>query len=969
MAITLRLFALCIGSVTLFAAPPATPPFSWKSVNLQGMGYVSGIIAGTASPYDIYIRTDAGGAYRFDRSDKSWIPLLDSIGTDDVAVGVDSLAVDPSDPNTIYAGVEWVGARSEQTSVEILASHNRGATWNPMNLAPRRLASFPGAPYGGTTGERLAVDPQTPARIYYGSAQDGLWIWTGSQWIQASGGFPATTVNPGTVFVTCHPSGTIYAGVWGDGVWSSDDRGLSWRRILTAPNPARAAIGADGTVFVLLGGSIDPGTGGAIMRLRQGVWTDVTPPGVHDTFSGLTLDPADSQTLVVNLNHEMNIFRSSDQGDSWKKIPAASALNQPPYYPTFGLAAGCCNSGVLIDPVQPKRLFILAGFGVLRTDDITQDNPVWTWVMKNLEELVVDTVKAPPVVNVPGTNEPGADLLSGVADMMGFRHASRDVVPAATFPSFDYVAQATSIAYSAAHPENSAFVGWDHPTLKVKTGITTDNGKTWKPFADSSPGVAGNIAMGTANPRNLVWAPVRPSPVVYSLDGGATWKPSRLDSGAPLPLSWQIGNVWWNPQVLVADMVLPSTFYYFANGDFYSSSDGGATWAKKSVLDNAGGSVLYTINVSIVPHPLKAGDLWVTFARNRNIANPFRLMHSTDGGARFAPVASLASCNFIAFGKGNQADQPFIYAHGRKNSTDLDTIYKSEDGAATWIPVSDPARMQFGSILNLEADMRTRDLVYVATGGRGILYGYGPGSGLAGPDIPPSAVADAASLSSGPVSPGEMIVISAKDIGSPAEIAWSFDEAGSVSSTVSGVRVAFDGVSAPLMKASADQLSVMVPFAVSGRDYTNMEVTSGNRTSPPVTLPVGPANPAIFTADGSGKGQALAVLNSNGKSNTAAALAQAGEVLSLWLNGAGLLKGSLADGSAVTQAIPLAASVKVTVGGVPAKVEYCGSAPGAVAGIVRLDIRVPDGVHGTEVPVVATIGESRSTPEVTLALQ
>jgi uncharacterized protein (TIGR03437 family) len=81
------------------------------------------------------------------------------------------------------------------------------------------------------------------------------------------------------------------------------------------------------------------------------------------------------------------------------------------------------------------------------------------------------------------------------------------------------------------------------------------------------------------------------------------------------------------------------------------------------------------------------------------------------------------------------------------------------------------------------------------------------------------------------------------------------------------------------------------------------------------------------------------------------------------------LKGSLADGSVVTQAIPLDASVKVTVGGVPANVEYCGSAPGAVAGIVRLDIRVPEGVHGTDVPVVATIGENRSTPEVTLALQ
>jgi hypothetical protein len=43
--------------------------------------------------------------------------------------------------------------------------------------------------------------------------------------------------------------------------------------------------------------------------------------------------------------------------------------------------------------------------------------------------------------------------------------------------------------------------------------------------------------------------------------------------------------------------------------------------------------------------------------------------------------------------------------------------------------------MQFGEISALEGDMRTQDLVYVANGGRGMFYGYGPGSGIVRPGL------------------------------------------------------------------------------------------------------------------------------------------------------------------------------------------------------------------------------------------
>ncbi|MDX2097613.1 MAG: hypothetical protein SFW36_07535, partial [Leptolyngbyaceae cyanobacterium bins.59] len=52
--------------------------FTWRSVNLQGMGYVTGIVIHPSPPHDVYIRTDVGGIYRFDRQKQYWIPLTDS---------------------------------------------------------------------------------------------------------------------------------------------------------------------------------------------------------------------------------------------------------------------------------------------------------------------------------------------------------------------------------------------------------------------------------------------------------------------------------------------------------------------------------------------------------------------------------------------------------------------------------------------------------------------------------------------------------------------------------------------------------------------------------------------------------------------------------------------------------------------------------------------------------------------------
>jgi Big-like domain-containing protein len=729
--------------VSLGLVTPGLSGFSWESVNTQGMGYVTGLVVHPLAPNDIYIRTDVGGAYRFDRTNQYWIPLLDQYGILQSEIyGIASVAPDPTNINTVYIAAalgRTITGSSVFSPAEVLVSTDRGATWGATGLAAQGLYIGANDDYRGTTGERVAVDPNQPSVVYFATQQNGLWQGTASatpplmNWSQVGGGLPASPPAPGVSFILFDTSAgvtssgatrNLYAGVYGSGVWASVDGGITWSQISPLANPARAAVATDGTLFVTFGGD-EGGTTGSVSRYKAGTWTDITPFANGLSYSGVSSDPTNAAVVMVAVNSSMQIFRSTDQGNTWSAIVVGSFSYQPNYY--LAGATGWGNAALAIDPANPNRVWQTNGYGVIETENITAASTIWLWQMTNLEELVVQKIKVPPVATVPGTSIPGADLFSVVADMVGFRYASRDIVPLVPIASFPYVAQGTGITYCASQPENAAFVGWDETNSSTPmSGITSNNGLTWNPIPNTNPGTAGKIAMASDNPANMVWAPYNATPQ-YTIDAGTTWQ-LALYNGAPLPASWQLTNEWWTGDVLAPDLVAPGTFYYFDNGNFYYSSNGGATWTLGNTTWPQ--DPQWVINVSIVANPATAGDVWMAFDPDTNQPWTYQLLHSTDGGKTFSPITTLASANYVAFGKGATPSTPYLYVHGQVPGATADAIYKSEDLGVTWIQVSDPTLMQFGLIDALEGDMRTQDLVYVGNGGRGIFFGYGPASGI-----------------------------------------------------------------------------------------------------------------------------------------------------------------------------------------------------------------------------------------------
>ena len=66
----------------------------------------------------------------------------------------------------------------------------------------------------------------------------------------------------------------------------------------------------------------------------------------------------------------------------------------------------------------------------------------------------------------------------------------------------------------------------------------------------------------------------------------------------------------------------------------------------------------------------------------------------------------------------------------------------------------------------------------------------------------------------------------------------------------------------------------------------------------------------------------------------------------------------------------VAAACSATIAGQPVTVTYCGEAPDLTAGLLQVNLLVPQSVApGNAVPVTITVGGVTSQPGVTLAVQ
>lgn len=371
---------------------------SWKNVNLQGMGFVTGLRIHPTSG-DIYVRTDAAGVFRWDGT--KWNGLMDKLSLFNVTAtffSVESFAIDENTSGSsqvIFAAVGDNINDATYPTPRMLRSTDNGNTWTNLTGFPGSTIEMGGNQHWRHAGERLAIDPATTGAnrvIYFGTRNDGLWKSTdnGNTWSQvASGTFPSNSggtgnsgARGGISFVVFDPStdpsnrtvvsgqtvtkniyvGVIDGGSPSRGVYRSSDGGSTWSSIGTiAKNPVRAVFN-NGRLYIACNDNYtspwgETGGDGRIYLYdpATNTLTDKTPPTscpmwVTYSWTGIAVHPTNPNFVVVTPHNvtTQKIFYTTNflsGSPTWRVWADSSDLNSPcgtgTGYSVCATQAGC----------------------------------------------------------------------------------------------------------------------------------------------------------------------------------------------------------------------------------------------------------------------------------------------------------------------------------------------------------------------------------------------------------------------------------------------------------------------------------------------------------------------------------------------------------------------------------------------------------------------------------------------------
>jgi uncharacterized protein (TIGR03437 family) len=212
--------------------------------------------------------------------------------------------------------------------------------------------------------------------------------------------------------------------------------------------------------------------------------------------------------------------------------------------------------------------------------------------------------------------------------------------------------------------------------------------------------------------------------------------------------------------------------------------------------------------------------------------------------------------------------------------------------------------------------------------------------------------ADNAQLNS--VAPGQVVSLFGADLAPAAP----YTPAGGVAPSSNTFGVFFNGIPAPILYSSSQQINVQVPYEIAGASTVQMQVVSTqiqNPVSETRTLGVVARQPAIFlspaalasplpgwsTCGGAAEfGQAALALNADGTVNDSTNPAVAGSAVTVFLGGFGAATPALATGAiAPGPAVALSPSLDPGYPFTGTTVIATKSLPGSITGVAQVQLQ------------------------------
>ncbi|HXI70618.1 MAG TPA: LamG-like jellyroll fold domain-containing protein [Verrucomicrobiae bacterium] len=727
---TLHSFLLMLAGLLVVNAVEAQS-YNWKSVVIKGGGFVTGIVPHPNASGLMYCRTDVGGAYRWNATDGSWIPLQDYLGypNEEWSLdGVESIALDPQDTNRLYMTCGWLGVGRPNA---VLISTNQGASFTRVNTSFTMEANSDGR----GNGERLAVDPNLGSILFNGTRYDGLWksVNYGASWSKVTS-FPVNTTanNVGLVFVEFIKSSgvngsatpVIFVGVsqGGTNIYRSTDGGTTWTGITNgaAANfmPHRPAQDGLGNMYITFCDGPGPNNVGAGSVRKFNLTTlasiDVTPPTGQGGFAGVSVDKQNPNRLVVSTVDRWwpsdEVYRSTNGGTNWTELYTGATIDasSAPWiaYHAANPPVPHWIADIKIDPFNSNRVYHVSGGGIYSSYNLTATTPSWQFRSDGIEEMGLwgggSSLSSPPS---------GPLIFTALGDIGGFAHYNPDVSPPETNHFNPAYTSNTSVDFAELNPSIVVRTHYGAP----RGSRSTNAGRAWTDFPTHPTATdtnGGGVIAISADGGRLVWAPYG-APASYSTDNGASW---NACGGSLTP------TYWWEQPLLFSDRVNSNKFYLYmpSTGKVHISTDGGANFSAGPTIGFWGDGIRTVYGYE--------GHVWMA-CEDGNSANA-GLWRSTNSGASFTKLGGVQNAKSLGFGRtATGTGYPVIYLSGQVSNTW--GIFRSENQGTNWIRINDNQH-QYGSISLITGDPKIYGRCYF--GGRGLLYGDIPNIAPAAPD-------------------------------------------------------------------------------------------------------------------------------------------------------------------------------------------------------------------------------------------
>lgn len=608
-------------------------------------------------------------------------------------IGVLALAFDAASNggDTVYASAPTAG---------VLVSTDAGLSWRALAGAPifaKRLAIA--LTYGGGADGRAIVAPSASASPLFASATDGVYSFDGAAaWSRAE------PLGPGVAFagVDVNPFDPLDAIANSEqvaGLARTRDGGRTWQHVMRTYEMIYELPWWDASVNTTE--QANP------PQLPPQLLTAHTPNPAQFGHNATPVDfvegmcgnvrfgtaPSDAPGTTLYLGDSWNTWRAENFG--------AATWPPPP-------------SGELVALVQLPR---------------------------GHEEVFVLSMAAP--------HTPSPFLVTGTADLSGVVHFDSNwslYTPFSWFGPGDWGAEGTGVSYTEATvstPRDGvvparmavahcrAFATGNGGSL---VRVSDDGARTWRATALNAsvlaPAEVLGISIGAWAPDAMV-ALVGNDVPWRSTDGGATWARAAGIPSFPYPLMGYSGNRYNQSRPLTADrpLVAPTTlpagatgpFFYAdcASGSFFTSIDGGATFAPRAALAFAPSP-----RCALEPHPTPAGGaLWLAL----DAGGLLFTAAAEAPGASFSRIGAVAVAHAVAVGAPRAAgEEPVVYAIGILSGAAPDDdlhLVVSLDRGVTWADLRASNNKMLGNWPEVVVASRAHfGVVGVGSFGRGAFF-------------------------------------------------------------------------------------------------------------------------------------------------------------------------------------------------------------------------------------------------------